>query len=159
MTRSAARRRRRQRARFVLVASRFNASITQALVAGARDTLTRHGVPRSAIQTLWVPGAFELPVAAAGVAAAMRPQAIIALGCVIKGQTLQYAAIGHAVAQGLVQVSVNERVPVACGVIVAQSIAQASARAGGRMGNRGSEAALAALAMVDFLGKLSRKVH
>jgi 6,7-dimethyl-8-ribityllumazine synthase len=144
-------------AKFILLASRFNESITQALVAGARTTLERHGVPRTSIHTLWVPGAFELPGAAARVAASLRPDAIVALGCLIKGETPQYAAIGHAVAHGLTQVSVSARIPVTLGVIIAASSAQARERSGGRMGNRGSEAALAALAMADFQRQLSAK--
>jgi 6,7-dimethyl-8-ribityllumazine synthase len=143
----------------VLIASRFNESIAQALVQGARLTLRRHGIAPDHLRTVWVPGAFELPVAAACVAAGRRPDAIIALGCVIKGETPQYAAIGQAVAQGLGHVSVTAKIPVTFGVIVADSFAQAKARAGGRMGNRGSEAALAALAMVGVLRQLSRKGH
>ena len=80
-----------------------------------------------------------------------KPQAVIALGCVIKGETPQYAAIGQAVADGLMQVALMTEIPVTCGVIVADSLAQAKARAGGRVGNRGAEAALAALAMVDLV--------
>jgi 6,7-dimethyl-8-ribityllumazine synthase len=143
--------------RFVVIASRFNESITQALVAGALKTLERYGVPRANVRTVWVPGAFELPVAVATVSAAWRPKAIITLGCLIKGQTPQYAAIGHAVAQGVTQVSVSTGIPVALGVVIAGSYAQAKARAGGRVGNRGSEAAEAALEMVDLLRKLPRK--
>ncbi|MBI4323165.1 MAG: 6,7-dimethyl-8-ribityllumazine synthase [Candidatus Omnitrophica bacterium] len=135
----------------VLVASRFNASIMRALVAGARRTLARHGVPASRIRSVWVPGAFELPLAALTIAKRDKPQAVIALGCVIKGETPQYAAIGQAVAEGLTQVALATETPVTCGVIVADSFAQAKARAGGRVGNRGAEAALAALAMVDLL--------
>lgn len=134
----------------VLVASQFNGPITQALVDGALEALQESGVARRRIRVFRVPGAFELPVAAATVAAALRPQAIVALGCLIKGQTPQYAAIGQAVAQGLAQVSVNERVPVGFGVIIADSVAQARARAGGAVGHRGREAALAALEMIEF---------
>ena len=153
--------------RVVLVASRFNESLTQALVEAASKTLVTHGVARAHLRTFWVPGAFELPVAAASVATRLRPDAIVALGCVIKGQTPQYAAIGHATAEGLVQVSVTTHIPVTFGVIIADSLAQAKARAGlpaprrrgekrrvrqaRQAGNRGREAALAALAMVDLL--------
>lgn len=135
----------------VVVASRFNALITRALVAGARRTLARHGVPASRIRSVWVPGAFELPLAALTIATRDKPQAVIALGCVIKGETPQYAAIGQAVAEGLTQVALTTETPVTCGVIVADSLAQAQARAGGRVGNRGAEAALAALAMIDLV--------
>ena len=135
----------------VLVASQFNPSITQALIDGARRTLARHGVVASRIRRVWVPGAFELPLAALTIARREKPQAVIALGCVIKGETPQYAAIGQAVADGLMQVALMTEIPVTCGVIVADSLAQAKARAGGRVGNRGAEAALAALAMIDVL--------
>jgi len=130
---------------FVVVASRFNEPITRKLVAGAVDTLLRHGVSRTNIKTVWVRGAFELPVTAAAVGDSLRPQAIIALGCLIKGQTPQYAAIGNAVAMGLMQVSVSKCIPLGFGVIVAESFSQARARAGGSMGHRGQEAALAAM--------------
>lgn len=139
---------------FVLVASEFNSGLTGALVEGAQAVLRRHGVGARQIHTIWVPGAFELPVAAASAAARLRPQAIIALGCVIKGDTPQYAAIGQAAASGLAQVSVEAQIPVTFGVIIADSLAQAKARAGGRAGHRGREAALAALAMVDVLKTL-----
>ena len=136
----------RERARVVIVASRFNEPITQALVRGARRRLRRAGLSNGAVREVWVPGAFELPLAAS-VAAAGRPRAIVAVGCLIKGQTPQYEAIGHAVANGLMQVSVAQQVPVGFGVIIADSIAHARARAGGTMGNRGEEAAAAALDM------------
>ena len=143
--------------RFALVASRFNEPITQTLVDGALAILRQHGVRRDAIRIVWVPGACELPCAAASVAHALRPQAVIALGCVIKGETPQYLAIGHAVTQGLVQVSVTEKIPVTCGVIISDSVAQAKARAGGRVGHRGQEAALAALEMVNCLRDLRKR--
>ena len=136
----------RKRPRIVIVASRFNEPITQALVRGARRQARRAGFTDGAIGEVWVPGAFELPLAAS-VAAARAPEMIVAVGCLIKGQTPQYEAIGHAVANGLMQVSVTHRVPVGFGVIIAESVAQAQARAGGTRGNRGEEAASAALAM------------
>jgi 6,7-dimethyl-8-ribityllumazine synthase len=96
-------------------------------------------------------------VAAAHVVAAQRPRAIVALGCVIKGETPQYAAIGQAVAQGLTHVSIMTGIPVTLGVVIADSAAQARARAGGHVGNRGSEAARAALEMVEFQQRLRRR--
>ena len=143
--RSRPRRPARRAARIVVVASRFHESVTRRLVAGAVEACRRRGIARGAVRTIWVPGAFELPVAAAQAAERLRPQAIVAVGCLIKGQTPQYAAIGHAVAQGLVQVSVLTKIPVGFGVILAESFAQARARAGGTFGNRGHEAAEAAL--------------
>ena len=131
----------------MLVASQFNPSITQSLVHGARATLARYAVPASRVKTVWVPGAFELPLAALREAKRKQTRAVIALGCLVKGKTPQYAAIGHAVADGLTQVALKTEVPVTFGVIIAESMAQAKARAG----NRGSEAALAALAMMDVV--------
>lgn len=146
-------------ARIVLVASRFNGAITKALVDGARNTLLRHGVAEAHIGTFWVSGAFELPVVASVVAESLKPDAIIALGCLIKGDTPQHQAIGGAVAQGLVQVAVTAQIPVTFGVIIAASEAQAKARAGGAVGHRGREAALAALTTIALLkGVTHRRV-
>ena len=145
-----------QRRRIVLIASTFNKSITRALVRGASDVLRQRGVPPRNMQLLWVPGAFELPVVAARVAQTRpRPDAIIALGALIKGDTPQYAVIAHAVASGLAQVSVQTRIPVTFGVIVATTLAQAKARAGGAEGNRGREAATAALSVLQVLKRVT----
>ena len=142
--------------RFVLIASQFHASLVRSLVRGAAGTLRRHGAASGAIRVVWAPGAFELPVVAAR-AARMRPRphAIIALGVLIRGQTSQYEVIAHAVAQGLSQVSVSTRIPVTFGVIVASTRAQAAARAGGSLENRGEEAALAALAVLRLFETLT----
>lgn len=145
----------RKRPRVVIVASRFNEPITRALVRGARQALRRAGVSNGAVGEVWVPGAFELPLAAS-VAAARKPDAIVAVGCLIKGQTPQYEAIGQAVAQGLMHVSVAHQVPVGFGVVIAESVAQAKARAGGTMGNRGEEAAGAALEMCALTRRMVR---
>ena len=157
--------------RFVLLASEFNKPITRLLVRGATDLLQRHGAASRSIRVVWVPGAFELPVVAARAARRRpRPHAIIALGALIRGETRQYEILAQAVAQGLAQVSVRERLPVTFGVIVAETLAQAKARAGlpaprrsrggkarqagGSMGNRGAEAAAAALAVLRLFDTL-----
>ena len=141
--------------RFVIIASQFNEPLSRALIQGAAEALRRSGVPSRNVRRFWVPGAFELPVVAARVARKTpRPNAIIALGALIRGQTPQYEVLAHAVAQGLSQVSVSTGIPVTCGVIVASNATQASARAGGSMGNRGSEAALAALAVLQLFEEL-----
>ena len=145
----------RHDARIVVLASRFNNAVTQALVSGAIDALRREGVPEQNLTVLWVPGAFELPIAAASAADALKPQGIVAVGCLLKGETSQYVAIGHAVANGLTQVSVAKDIPVTCGVIVAESLTQAKARAGGSVGHRGKEAALAALEMIELKQRLA----
>ena len=138
--------------RFVILAARFHPAIADALVRGATRTLHRCGIPASNVQLLWVPGAFELPVVAAHIAARrLAPSAIIALGALIRGRTPQYEVIAHAVAGGLSHVAVTAKIPVTFGVIVAETLAQAEARAGGGGGNRGEEAALAALAVLRVL--------
>ncbi len=140
--------------RVALIASKFNRPITAGLIRGAMRVLRRGGVAPSAIELWWVPGAFELPAAAARLARRRhRPDAIVALGTLIRGQTVQYEVLAHAVAQGLVQVAVSENLPVTCGVVVASSVAQAKARAGGTAGNRGAEAALAALAVLNLFDR------
>lgn len=141
--------------RFVLVASRVNEPLTRALVRGATGALEQAGAIASHIRVLWVPGAFELPVAAArAVRSRPRPDAVIALGVLIRGETVQYEVLANAVAQGLTQVSVSSAIPVTFGVVVALTLAQARARSGGRMGNRGAEAALAALAVLRLFERL-----
>ena len=148
----------RGKQQFVIIASQFNRSITRALIRGATQALRRAGVSDHQIDVRWVPGAFELPIACAQAARSHpRPQAIIAVGVLLRGETPQYEVLAHAVAQGLMQVSVNERLPVTFGVIVARTLAQAKARAGGAMGNRGADAALAALAVLRLLEKVKQR--
>jgi len=135
--------------RFVILASAFHAELSRALIRGASGVLRRAGARPGDLRVVRVPGAFELPVAAARLARTRpRPHAIIAVGALIRGQTPQYEVLAHAVAQGLTQVSVAARIPVTFGVVVAEGMTQARARAGGSMGNRGSEAAEAALALL-----------
>ncbi len=149
MRRSAARRYIPRDLRVAILAAQFHGSVTRALVAGATGVLRRAGVRAERIQIVAVPGAFELPVAAARLARARaHPDAIIALGALIEGETVHYQVIAHAVANGLTQLSVMTGIPVTFGVIVAPTLAHAKARAGGRMGNRGVEAAQAALAVL-----------
>ena len=141
--------------RFAIIASQFNRPITAALVRGASEVLRRAGVPSRSVQLWWVPGAFELPVVAARLARRRpRPDAIIAVGAILRGETPQYRALAHAVAEGLGRVAVDACLPVTFGVIVADTTAQARARAGGRVGNRGAEAALAALAVLNLFGQI-----
>ena len=143
-----------RRSSIVCVASRFNTPITQRLVDGAVRTFTQRGLKRRDVRVLWVPGAFELPIAAAWAARHLKPMAIVAVGCVLKGETPQYAAIGHAVASGLTQVSVQTNTPVGFGDIVADSLAKARARDGGNVGNRGTEAATAVIKRLELKHRL-----
>jgi 6,7-dimethyl-8-ribityllumazine synthase len=124
-------------------------------VRGAPAALRRRGVPPAAIRVHWVPGAFELPAAAArAVRQRPRPRAVIALGVLLRGETPQYTVIAQGVAQGLQQVAVQAVLPVTFGVIVAETMAQARARAGGARGNRGEEAAQAALDLLTLFEAL-----
>ena len=141
--------------RFVLIASSFHPDLSRALVRGASRALLRAGVPQDRIRVVWAPGAFELPMLASWLARRCpRPDAIVALGCLIRGETTQHEVIAHAAAQGLCQVGVEAAMPVTFGLIVAETLAQAKARAGRAHGNRGEEAAEAALAMLRLFDTL-----
>jgi 6,7-dimethyl-8-ribityllumazine synthase len=136
--------------RFAIIVSRFNSLITDRLLAGARACLLEHGVRADAIDVVSVPGAWELPVAAQ--AAAKRGYgAVIALGCVIRGDTPHFEYVAGAATRGLERVSLETGLPVAFGVLTTEDAEQALARAGGRAGNKGWDSALAALEMADLL--------
>ncbi len=141
--------------RVALVASRFNETVTTELVAGARECLAAHGVPDARIDVVWVPGAFELPLAAAAAAASGRYAAIVALGCVIRGETPHFEYVASEAARGLGAVARERRVAIGFGVLTTDTVEQAMARAGGPSGNKGYEAAEAALRMADVLGRVS----
>ncbi|WP_145705423.1 6,7-dimethyl-8-ribityllumazine synthase [Xanthomonas bundabergensis] len=138
-------------ARFAIIASRWNARITDVLVAGARESLSGNGIADDAVDVIRVPGAWELPLAAARLAAAGRHAAIIALGCVIRGDTRHYEHVADGCAEGLLRVSLDFRIPVLNGVLAVEQVEDAEARAGGSHGNKGEEAALTALEMVNLL--------
>jgi len=138
-------------ARFAIIASRWNARITDVLVAGARESLSGNGIADDAVDVIRVPGAWELPLAAARLAAAGQHAAIIALGCVIRGDTRHYEHVADGCADGLLRVSLDFRIPVLNGVLAVEQVEDAEARAGGSHGNKGEEAALSALEMVNLL--------
>ncbi|UYB51645.1 6,7-dimethyl-8-ribityllumazine synthase [Xanthomonas sp. AM6] len=138
-------------ARFAIIASRWNARITDVLVAGARESLAGNGIAEDAVDVIRVPGAWELPLAAARLAAAGKHAAIIALGCVIRGDTRHYEHVADGCAEGLLRVSLDFRIPVLNGVLAVERVEDAEARAGGSHGNKGEEAALTALEMVNLL--------
>lgn len=142
-------------ARFAIVASRWNPRIVDALVEAARTTLQDHGVDAEAIDVIRVPGAWEIPQVAAQVAADRRYAALIALGCVVRGETRHYEQVADGCAEGLMQVSLQHRVPVLNGVLAVERHEDAQARAGGVHGNKGEEAALAAIEMVDLSEQLA----
>ena len=141
-------------ARFAIIASRWNPRITDALVAGARRTFADNGVDESAIDVLRVPGAWELPMAAARIAAARGHVAIVALGCVVRGDTRHFEHIADGCAQGLMRVALDHAVPVCNGVLAVDAHEDAAKRAGGSHGNKGEEAALVAIEMAQLLGQL-----
>jgi len=141
--------------RFAIVASRFNDLIVQRLVDGAVDTLKRHGVDMDSRVTLvWVPGAIELPVVAARAARSGNYDAIIGLGCVIRGGTAHFDFVAGEAAKGLASVALATGVPVAFGVLTTDTVEQAIERAGTKMGNKGQEAALSALEMVSLFKRM-----
>ena len=140
--------------RFAVVTSRFNDFITSRLRDAAVDTLTRHGCPESNITEVWVPGAFELPLAAQKLAASKRYDAVIALGCIIRGATTHFEHICNQAARGLAQVALDTGVPVAFGVLTTNTIEQAVERAGSKSGNKGADAALTAIEMANLLNQI-----
>ncbi len=141
-------------ARYAIVASRWNPRIVDALIAGARAALNEHGVDDDAIDIVRVPGAWEIPIAAARLADAKSCVAIIALGCVVRGDTRHYEHVADGCAEGLMRVALDYRLPVLNGVLAVEVFADAEARAGGTRGNKGADVALAALEMAVLLEKL-----
>ncbi len=140
--------------RCAVVASRFNESLTQRLVEGALDALTRHGVAFDDADVIWVPGAWELPGAARHLAATERYDAIVAVGAVIRGETPHFDYIANEAARGLSQTIAEFDMPIGFGLLTCDNLAQAEARAGGDHGNKGWDAALAALEMADLFDRL-----
>ena len=138
-------------ARFVIIASRWNARITDALVTGARLSLAGNGVSEANIDVIRVPGAWELPLVAARLAAAHEHAAILTLGCVIRGDTRHYEHVADLCAEGLMSVQLQTGVPVLNGVLAVERVEDAEARAGGSHGNKGEECALAALELVNLM--------
>ncbi len=138
-----------------IIVSRFNDLVTKRLLEGAVDTLKRHGLPESGITVVHVPGSFELPLVAQRLAHSGKFHAVICLGAVIQGETTHHEYINHQMAAGILQSSLTSGVPVTFGVLTCQSMDQALDRAGGKAGNKGIEASLAAIEMVDVLRKLS----
>jgi 6,7-dimethyl-8-ribityllumazine synthase len=140
--------------RFAIVASRFNALVTEALWAGCRDTLVRHGVPEDRLDVVWVPGSFEIPLVARKLAESGRYAAVICLGCVIRGETGHYDHVAGQAASGVMQAGLTTGVPVIFGVLTTETVEQALNRAGLKSGNKGADAALAAIEMVNLLNRL-----
>ena len=137
--------------KFAIVASRFNEFIVSKLISGAEDTFVRHGVDTDDITLVWVPGAFELPLAAMKLAQSGKYSAIVCLGAVIRGSTSHYELVCSEAAKGIAQVGLKTGMPVTFGVVTTENIEQAIERAGTKAGNKGADAALTALELANLL--------
>lgn len=143
-----------QGAKFGIVASRFNEFIVSKLLSGAQDALLRHGAQDGDITVAWVPGAFELPLAAQRMAASGRFDAVLCLGAVIRGATAHYDLVCNETAKGIAQAGLHTGVPVLFGVVTTDNIEQAVERAGTKAGNKGFDAAVSAIEMVNLLRQM-----
>lgn len=140
-----------------MVASRFNEFFTRELVGGAMDAFRRHGVPDEAVDIAWVPGSFEIPLAAKRLALTGRYGAIVCLGCLIQGDTPHFHYIAGEVTKGTAQVALDSGVPVVFGIITAETLDQAIERAGTKAGNKGFDAAMTALEMIDLFATMDQE--
>ncbi len=137
-----------------IVVSRFNELLSSRLLGGATDALTRHGVSEEDIEVAWVPGAFEIPLVAKKLATSGKYAAVVALGAVIRGATPHFEYVAAEVAKGIASVSLETGVPITFGVVTADSIEQAVERAGTKQGNKGFDAATAAIEMAKLVEAL-----
>ena len=140
--------------RFGVVVSRFNELISRKLLEGAMDCLIRHNADKDSVTVVWVPGAFEIPVVAQKMARSKKYDAIICLGAVIRGGTPHFDYVAAEVSKGVANVSLSEGLPIIFGVLTTDTIEQAVERAGTKAGNKGWNAALGAIEMVDLFPKL-----
>jgi 6,7-dimethyl-8-ribityllumazine synthase len=142
--------------RVALVASRFNETISRRLVDGALDCMTRHGAPDENVSVTWVPGAFELPAAAHRIASSGEVDAVVCVGAVIRGETPHFDYVAGAAATGILQAGIATGIPITFGVLTVDTTEQAEARAGGKFGNKGFEAAMAAIEMANLFAALPK---
>jgi 6,7-dimethyl-8-ribityllumazine synthase len=142
--------------RVAVIASRFNETISKRLVEGAADCLARHGAADDRISITWVPGAFELPAAAGRMAATGEVDVVVCLGVVIRGETPHFEYVAGGAASGIAQAAAASGIPVIFGVLTTDTTEQAEARAGGKMGNKGFEAALAAIEMANLFATMPK---
>ncbi len=141
--------------RFGIVVGRFNSFISKKLLEGALDALARHGADLSEVEVVWVPGSFEIPLAAKKMASSGRFDAVICLGAIIRGATPHFDYVAAEASKGIAQVMLETEVPVSFGVLTTDTIEQAVERAGTKAGNKGFEAAMAAIEMANLLKKLA----
>ncbi len=140
--------------KFAIAISRFNEFISANLLDGCVDTLTRHGVQDSAVDVVWVPGAFEIPLVALKLAKSKKYDAVICLGTVIRGSTPHFEFVASEAAKGVAKISLDTLVPCIFGVITADTLEQAIERAGTKDGNKGRDAAISAIEMANLMGKI-----
>jgi 6,7-dimethyl-8-ribityllumazine synthase len=137
--------------RFGIVVARFNDFVAQRLLEGAVDTLVRHGADEADLTVVWVPGSFEIPLAAQELATAGRVDAVVCLGVVVRGETPHFDFVAGETSKGVGAIGLQTRLPVTFGLVTAETMEQAIDRAGGKHGNKGADAALAAVEMVSLL--------
>lgn len=142
--------------RFAIIVSRFNEVVTQKLLEGALDCLIRHDVQEDDIDVLWTPGSFEIPVTAKKLASSGKYDAIICLGCLIRGDTPHFDFLSAEVTKGVAQVALEYSLPVAFGILTADTLEQAIERSGAKQGNKGFQAALSALEMANLFKEMSK---
>ena len=140
--------------KFAIVVSRFNEFITNKLVAGALDMLTRHGAKEEDITVVWVPGAFEISSVAKKLADSSKYAAVICVGCVIRGSTPHFDYVSSEVSKGVAMVGLSSKIPVVFGVLTTDTIEQAIERAGTKAGNKGADAAVTAIEMVSLFEQI-----
>ncbi len=140
--------------RFAVVVSRFNTFITERLLAGALDALERHGADMDSVEVVWVPGTFEIPLVAQRLAGSGRFQAVICLGCLIRGGTPHFDYLAAEVTKGVAQTGLSTGIPAIFGVLTTETIEQAVERAGTKAGNKGFDAAMAAIEMADVMRQI-----
>ncbi len=143
-------------ARIAIVGSRFNDFFTSELMDGALDCLKRHGVTEDHIDTAWVPGGFEIPVIAKRFVQTGRYAAVICVGCIIQGDTPHFQYVSSEVTKGIAMVSLDANIPVVYGIITADTLDQAIERSGTKAGNKGFDAALTALEMIDLCAAIDK---
>ncbi len=143
-------------AKIAIVASRFNDFFTSELMEGALDCLHRHGVPDDQIDTAWVPGGFEIPFAAKRFVQTGRYAAVICVGCIIQGDTPHFHYVSGEVTKGIAQVSLDSDIPVIYGIVTAETLDQAIERSGTKAGNKGFDAAMTALEMIDLCANIDK---
>jgi len=140
--------------RFGIVVSRFNEFVTKDMLEGALNELRRFGVSDTAIKVIWVPGAYEIPFACQTLCQTNELDALITIGCIIRGETSHYEHIAQSVCDGIQKVTLEQTIPIGFGVITVENMAQAVDRAGGKQGNKGRDAARSAVEMVQLIREL-----